>query len=108
MTILRAHTESLRELLLMGIHLLGEGRWDHLGTEIGQILKLHFVSICGLSNNSPRPPHQTWFRKEQGVLLIRNMIQWALPSLFEIEEEEGNFTESVFTGRLKASLKKDR
>ena len=111
MTILRAHTESLRELRLVHIYLYGKERWDHLGTEIGQILKLHFVSICGLYNGELWAPNQTWSRGEQGFLRIRDMMQWVPPSLLEIEAKSGIFTESTFedtlTGRLKASLKTD-
>ena len=102
MSILWAHKESLRELNLGDIVLLGEDRWVHFGKEIGQILKLHFVSICRLYNGGIWEPRQTWPRGERGVIFIRDMMQWAHPDELEIEENFG-----TFTGRLKASLKTD-
>ena len=109
MTILRAHTESLRELRLVDIHLLGKGGRDHLATEIGQILKLHFVSIRRLTYEGHLEAYQPRCSTEQGFQLIRDMMQWALPSLLEIEQKLGSiYSESTFIGRLKASPETDR
>ena len=98
MSILRAHKESLRELNLRSIVVFGADGWDDFAMETGQILKLHFLSICRLYNEGiwvPRP-------REQGFALIRDMMRWAHPDELEIEENYG-----TFTGRLKASLKTD-
>ena len=96
MSILWAHKESLRELSLRSIVFFGADGWDDFGMETGQILKLHFLSICRLYNEGiwvPRP-------REQGFGLIRDMMRWAHPDELEIEENYG-----TFTGRLKASPK---
>ena len=97
MQILRAHTQSLRELHLMDIYLHGNESWEHLGTEIGKILELYSVSISRLSDQSWTPDHP-WPRGAQGSVLIRNMMQWEHPDKLEIEEKY-----ATFTGRLKAS-----
>ena len=107
MMILRAHTESLCELRLVGIRLLGKEGWEHLGKKIGQILKLHSVCVSQLYDEVIRTSYHTWPRGEEGFLLIRDMIQWALPSLLEIEEKRNLSKGSTFTGTLKASRKTD-
>ena len=99
-SILWAHKESLRELSLRSIVFFGADGWDDFAMETGQILKLHFLSICRLYNEGIRMPCQTWPRGEQGFVLIRDMMRWAHPDELEIEESYG-----TFTGRLKASLK---
>lgn len=119
MMIFRFHTESLRELSLMKIHLLGEETWEHVGTEIGQILELHSVCISQLYNKLWTRDY-TWPQGEQGFVLIRNLMQWAHPDELEIEENHGTFPNdhfmrwpypgevlnySIFIGRLKASLR---
>ena len=124
----RAHAESLRELSLVNMALLGEERWEYLGTEIGQILELHSVCVSQLYEKSGTPDYR-WPRGEQGLVLIRELMQWAHPDELEIEENHGTFpgrysmpwlypddleieenhqtfrTCSTFTGRLKASLR---
>ena len=104
---LRAHMESLRELRLVDIQLLGKGGWEHVGTEIGKNLKLHFVSICRLYDEHLCTPYQACYGREQAHQLVRDMIQWALPSLPEIIEERDAFAASTFTARLEASLETD-
>ena len=113
MMIFRAHAESLRELSLVHMALLGKERWEHLGTEKGQILELHSVCVSQLYEKSGTPDYR-WPREEQGFVLIRKLMQWAHPDELEIEENHRTFSvydhgpfqsPSKFTGRLKASLR---
>ena len=113
MSILRAHKESIRKLSLRAMGLFGEEGWDQFGKEVGQILKLHFVCVSDLygddlysddSYNDDFPVSgYPWPKGEEGHAIVRNMMQWVLPNLLEIREDDCN-TGSVFTGTLKAAL----
>lgn len=77
--------------------LLGADRWEHLGKEMGQILMLHYVWVHGLRDDVTRTRNSSWPLMDQGLTFVRDMMQWALPDLLEIEEDCGKIT-----GRLKA------
>lgn len=97
MSISRVHRGSLRDLRLASMSLLGADRWEHLGKEMGQILMLHYVWVDGLHDEVTRTRNSSWPLMDQGPTFIRDMMQWALPDLLEIEEDCGKIT-----GRLRA------
>ena len=97
MSIVRAHRGSLRELSLTGISLLDEEGWEHFGKEMGQILELHYVWVRQLRYEITRETCGWWPSGEAGLALVRDLMQWALPDLLEIEDDNG-----TFTGKLKA------
>lgn len=97
MSIIRAHKGSLRELSLTGISLLGKEGWEHFGREMGQILELHYLEVYALHDSITGDPYGPGLRGEQLLALVRDMMQWALPDLLEIEEKY-----STVTGKLKA------
>ena len=116
MSILQTHKESIRELSLRGMRLLGEEGWAHFGKEVGQILKLHFVCVSHLYdddsygddlysddsyNDDFLASCYPW--PKEGHAIVRNMMQWALPNLLEIREDKC-IKGSVFTGMVKAAL----
>ena len=70
----------------MGISLLGQGRWEHFGREMGQILELHYLEVYALFDNITGDPYGPGLQSEQLLALVRDMMQWALPDLLEIEE----------------------
>ena len=99
-SIIRAHRRSLRDLHLESIDLLGKDGWENLGKEMGQILRLHSVSVSNLSPVSTKTTNSSWAlgSGDTGRVFVRNMMHWALPDLLEMEEERYG----MITGRLKA------
>lgn len=98
MSIIRAHRGSLRELSMAGISLLGKQRWEHFGKEMGQILELHYVRVYGLYEDGDADlGGRGWLPGEATVAFVRDMMQWALPDMLEIEEHY-----TTVTGKLKA------
>lgn len=91
MSIIRAHSGSLRELTLDDISLLNSEGWEQIGKEIGQILELHHVRF----RKSYYYPSSTDLKRD--LALVRDMMRWAPPDLPEIEEKYG-----LITGRVKA------
>ena len=105
LSILRTHRGTLRDLNLQSIYLLGKEGWEHLGKDIGQVLKLHYVQTFLLSEDGDDVGdvagliHRWSSPDEKGLALVRDMMQWALPDLLEMENQHGRIT-----GRLKAVL----
>lgn len=97
MSIIRAHKGSLRELSMWGIMLLGKQGWEYFGRQMGQILELHHIEVHGLYDDITLDPYCRFLQGDQGLAFVRDMMQWALPDLLEIEEKYG-----TITGRVKA------
>lgn len=96
-SVLRAHSVSLRDVRLVNLAFGDEENWDHLGKEMGRFLRLHCVRVYRLMEDVNGVTFGRWMREDLGPVLVRHIMQWLSPSLLVIEERYG-----VATGRLKA------
>ncbi len=70
---------------------------------MGQILKLNSVEVSELFDDFIETTFPSWLMGDQGLAFIRDLMQWTLPNLLEIDrKKESSTSGGVITGRLKA------
>ena len=100
MSILRVHRGSLRDLCLECISLHGKGRWEHVGKEIGQTLKLHIVCVRGLFDDDIGVLYESRWSPQgkKDLALAQDMVQWAPPEMLDIQKRSCMVTARITAG----------
>ena len=84
--ILQAHKRTLRELTLRNVNMFGEEGWADAAKEMGKYLRLHRVSVLGVSDEVTREETEDPYLSDETSLAVARSFMQSIPRTTLLDE----------------------